>query len=254
MRIETVCPPGTHECGFPPIQTTDTTSLGSSHGRLSALLNPDGLHVNPTEYEVVTDLWGRGECAPCNVRQGALLVDKQAIEKRKISAAPGTDHPVGGQAAETIIHAVRCQGKKARGKTRKTDKYLITNHGKISNKNDYFQTPQRKTKLIRKSKTRKSFKNQSEFALCLCYEGVQYGQWTKLGESIRRWHVTTRVENNRMILLEEHKTKRINSMMLMTVDVNTVHLQTTQSKSCHDDLFECSLCFIFIYSYTCILN
>nr|XP_015840963.1 PREDICTED: uncharacterized protein LOC107399293 [Tribolium castaneum] len=113
---------------------------------------------------------------------------------------------------------------------------------------------ERKTKLIRKSKTRKSFKNQSEFALCLCYEGVQYGQWTKLGESIRRWHVTTRVENNRMILLEEHKTKRINSMMLMTVDVNTVHLQTTQSKSCHDDLFECSLCFIFIYSYTCILN
>jgi hypothetical protein len=32
--------------------------------------------------------------------------------------------------------------------------------------------------------------------------GVRYGQWSKFGVSIRRWHVTTRVENNRMILSE----------------------------------------------------
>ena len=49
MRIGTVCPPGTHECVFPPIHAPDTPpSPGNSH-RLFALLNPHGAHG---KYEV----------------------------------------------------------------------------------------------------------------------------------------------------------------------------------------------------------
>ncbi|CAH1367497.1 unnamed protein product [Tenebrio molitor] len=120
-----------------------------------------------------------------SVRVRSSLTNKR-LRSGKSGAAPGTDHPVGGRTAETIIQS--CQG------LRRTE---------LNKKGENTRWRLRDSKFVDSwGESRKDLVLTRLSPPPLSAVGVRYGQWSKFGVSIRRWHVTTRVENNRMILSE----------------------------------------------------
>ncbi|RZC41918.1 hypothetical protein BDFB_006398 [Asbolus verrucosus] len=139
-----------------------------------------------------------------SVRVRSSLTNKR-LRSGKSRAAPGTDHPVGGRTAEAIIQSCRALPERHKIVT-------VINLNKVNGKNTFFMCIstenmtylrfQKFCLLWNHSRNKSERRTLNVPPFSLLHWGVRYGQWSAFGESIRRWHVTTRVENNGMILSE----------------------------------------------------